>query len=1102
VERTRLRRQRAGAPSSLSALALLCALVGASTLACSDTPDGSGNGGGGTGQENCTGGFCLSQLIDIGAVPTSLTFPDVTAGTDIGLDLTIKHTGSSGTLSLDKAYFDIETPDFTLDNFKPTKLEVNGKLELKVHYKAAKAGAKSLNLVIENNASDTKKRKLLVPIKVAAGGGFLVINPDPVNFDSVPKGSTNDLDVSLNNTGTTVISVASVTVSGNQTEDFSVVEAPAKGTPIEPMGSISVKVRYAPTGANPDTGTLGVVLEDGREKKALVLGNAIEPEVNIIPGAVDFDWVSLGTQHTQELHIQNLGAAPLHVTGIEITNFPADHPPYTGVSLDSKGPFTIAPQADQTVKVSLDVQSGIPNDGNPIAILRVANDDSDEGTVDVGVYAKTATCTLVVQPDDIVDFTYVGKNVKATRTVMLFNQGQNPCKIAKAEITANPGKQYAFKGVFGPSSGQELVIDAQKSATFDVEFWAQSQPGAVKGELHLYSDDPSKPDWPLMLLATITEGATCKIQPAPPVLNFGVVGYGAKKALSMGFTNIGNGPCAFADKVVYPCVAPVPFPGFPPQPATCSTTGSGYFSTGPISAKLFNLGPGESGSILVQFNAPEDLGLFGDPNVLTPADGLLWVKFSDVASGGFVNVPPNVTSPADVSKAQPNLKANIGKTAVVVLPDSIDFGVITVGCKSKKGEINVFNTGTTEANITGVELQNCGPEVVFTDLPAIPKTGLPIKQSGPVTLKVQYGPQNTGVDNCQVVIHTDAGGGQDFSVPLQGQGTNESDQTDTWVQGSGKKVDVLFVVDNSGSMGDNQSVLSANVQTFVTIADLWKNDYQIGVTTTDIDKGGDKGKLAVMSGGYGPSDRIITPKTTPSPTGMFSKLAIQGEDGSGTERGFQAAQLALTTPLIFDAKKACTADTDCSAPSTCVVGPDGKKGCGGWNRGFLRKDAGLEVVILSDEEDQSDADITFYINFFYSIKGPANKNLFHLHAIVGNAQKGCTGAGNNSADAGDKYIEVANATGGKVGSICDSSFANVLKSIGNIAFGLTVQFFLSRTPDPDTITVTVDGQACQAGANSWSYDAATNSVTFVEGGSCMPKEGQTLSIHYETLCIP
>ena len=142
--------------------------------------------------------------------------------------------------------------------------------------------------------------------------------------------------------------------------------------------------------------------------------------------------------------------------------------------------------------------------------------------------------------------------------------------------------------------------------------------------------------------------------------------------------------------------------------------------------------------------------------------------------------------------------------------------------------------------------------------------------------------------------------------------------------------------------------------------------------------------------------------------------------------------------------------------------------------------------------------MNFYIDFLKSIKGFMNEGLMHAHAIVGDAGSGCTSS-NGDAGAGDRYIEVANQTGGKVGSICDDNFASVLASIGELAFGLKVQFFLSANAEPGTVEVTVAGAACNTG---WEFDEDSNSVIFDPNGSCMPQEGDSISIYYKMLCLP
>jgi hypothetical protein len=321
-------------------------------------------------------------------------------------------------------------------------------------------------------------------------------------------------------------------------------------------------------------------------------------------------------------------------------------------------------------------------------------------------------------------------------------------------------------------------------------------------------------------------------------------------------------------------------------------------------------------------------------------------------------------------------------------------------------------------------------------------------------------------------------------VPLNGGGTLETEQIDEWIQTSGQDVDVLFVVDNSGSMGEEQSNLASNFQTFINAASTWNNDYHVGVVTTDFE--GDGGLLQG-------DPRYVISANWPK----FASNVKVGTMGSGTEQGLAAAQVALSLPLVADSTKVCNNDADCTAPEGCFDGF-----CGGHNRGFLRKEAALEIVFVSDEDDQSSADLNFYENFFTNIKGFFNASMMHAHAIVG-PQGGCSSA-SGDATAGHRYIDLANATGGNVISICEANFAQGLASIGEIAFGLKVQFFLSRVAVPASIEVKVNGVPCAASSGAttnWTYDQPSNAIVFSENGGCMPQPGQNIWVHYDTVCF-
>ncbi len=157
-------------------------------------------------------------------------------------------------------------------------------------------------------------------------------------------------------------------------------------------------------------------------------------------------------------------------------------------------------------------------------------------------------------------------------------------------------------------------------------------------------------------------------------------------------------------------------------------------------------------------------------------------------------------------------------------------------------------------------------------------------------------------------------------------------------------VDLLFVIDNSGSMADEQANLIASVPGFIDgISDRLgvSTDYHVGVVSTDEasfngDGCQELGALVTKTGGDLSSDaecgpyidgtHFITPRDDLE--GAFSCAARLGIDGNGLERPMDAMLTALH-------------------PS------EGLMAC---NEGFLRDDALLVIVMITDEEDFEDSE--------------------------------------------------------------------------------------------------------------------------------------------------
>jgi len=240
---------------------------------------------------------------------------------------------------------------------------------------------------------------------------------------------------------------------------------------------------------------------------------------------------------------------------------------------------------------------------------------------------------------------------------------------------------------------------------------------------------------------------------------------------------------------------------------------------------------------------------------------------------------------------------------------------------------------------------------------------------------------------------------------------------------------------------------------------------------------------------------FLTPNDNNHGQELSSRVRM-GANGGTREAGLEAAYAALSDPYITIEGSACNSNADCAEP----YGYCTDRVCGGRNAGFLREEASLETVMLSDEEDQSTATPDFYTDFFRSIKGFRNDALLHVSTIIGadinsNTPGDCM-TGNGSADAGRRYGTVANATGGTIGSICASNFSSFLQNIGNRAFGLRREFFLSRAAEPATVEVRVNGQRQTVG---WVYDETTNSVVFDRDNT--PEPGNEIEVEYEARCF-
>ncbi len=168
-------------------------------------------------------------------------------------------------------------------------------------------------------------------------------------------------------------------------------------------------------------------------------------------------------------------------------------------------------------------------------------------------------------------------------------------------------------------------------------------------------------------------------------------------------------------------------------------------------------------------------------------------------------------------------------------------------------------------------------------------------------------------------------------------------QVDSFIQQQLSKVDILWIIDDSPSMLKKQERLALNAKSFIEFLAAQQVDYHLGVTTTDTFNPLESGHLNNNAGQPQP---WVSSADGQNAEGYFVKNAAVGEMGSGDEKGLLGGLFALTAPL--------SPAVPSSSSGNCVTRAGGAVEC------FLRPDAALYTILISDEEDSSCSPIKPY----------------------------------------------------------------------------------------------------------------------------------------------
>lgn len=442
----------------------------------------------------------------------------------------------------------------------------------------------------------------------------------------------------------------------------------------------------------------------------------------------------------------------------------------------------------------------------------------------------------------------------------------------------------------------------------------------------------------------------------PPALTFGTLGLGETEAQTFRVENVGEATLHVTDVVI----------------------GSGLAFSVTADATVFDLAPGESRDVEVTFEpmgADENYGralvLSDDPDTAEAGVDLL----------GYGAVPE-----------------------LAITPETYGFGDTFVPCGSSV-DLELANVGSEALVIRDLDYASGG--LLSLDPSSLPTLPLTLAPGQKTSVRVDFLAADVGSDTGRLDVTSNDPRGV-VSADQSGEGTWFDARSETFTEPGVPPVDVLLLIDNSGSMeSDNTDDVRLGMPAFFDELQLVA-DWQLILVTQDD---------GCATGG------ILDPSTN-APDTLVANHAFDG-GGNLTERLFALADRAL-----------------------------GQTGPGACNEGFLRPGALLHLIVMSDEEEQSGQSGLDWVTTFASrVSAPDHLKISGVLDLY----RRC---GDNSGP--DGYEEAIDATGGAKLDICNATWGAQLSDIASEVLAGIRTYNLAEVPEPASVEVEVNGVATSA----------------------------------------
>jgi len=1023
--------------------------------------------------------------------PEEVSFGSVIVNTANTANVTIHNVGG-GTLTVNSVTLQNGNGPFTVQSYSGEIVPDNLQ-DILVTFEPLDLGPAEDVILIDSNDPDEPIVEVpIYALDVTEGPEPAIAwSPTSIDYGPVPSGGEVIELVVIQSIGTAPLQVSNISLAVGSSSDFYITEHEAP-TVLDPSDDSEIFVAYAPSDNTADAGTLVVESNDPNNPEVLIpLTGELQPapDIDLVPSTLDFGQVDIGSSLTLSAEIWSVGDDVLELgqlslnagaeftldldpsneslpvgqsTTVTVTYTPVDMTPDTGeVAIPSNDPD------EPTAYLMLIAETPVPDiDLNPTTL--------DFGQVQVGSYLSLqATISNVGGADlDLGELFLDSMTAEYTLTVDPSYTTLVPSDFTVVEVTYTPVDGGTDTGVVEiPSNdpdepivylnltGSDLPLPDIDVWPLTIDFGTVVVGTSATEQVEVANVGTADLDVTSLTLATGGEFSfNCLTLP-------GIIVPGGVEYIDVTYTPVDN--TADYDTLTIasndpdePTVeveliaAPTPQPDIDVDPWTVDFGDVKINTTENAWVTIYNVGNADLNLNSISVNGPAAFAIPTNPQgtiVGAGGDTQMQVSFTptyEIPYTGMVDIDSN---DPDEPTVYVDLLGDGATPEIEIDPWYYDFGQLNAGCPDST-TIYVRSVGAVPLEVYGYNYTSSpvnGFTLDGTNLDTLIAGGGELVPGDSVAVTVDFYPDDVTNFVGMLAVSSDDPLQPTANGDQEGDGLAGGYYSDNFNQQGNNQTDVIWTVDNSCSMSDEQSTLGDDFQDFYTVISNAGVDFHISVNTTD-------------SANFRGSPTVID-QYTPNGATTFASNCAAGTTGSATERG-----------LMYGYNGA-------------VMAQNGQSP----NQNFWRTDAGLRVIWVSDEPDYSGGNWSTWVSQYQALK--TNPDHVILSAICGTngyTAQSCNGAG-GSASAGTGYVEAANATGGVLGVICDANWSSVMNNLGWISVSLSDTFPLTYQAIPNTITVYVNGIQV---TNGWTYDSNINSVVF--DPNYVPNNGDTVDIDY------